>query len=655
MAGTDEQREDRGWLWAIGGPRTALIAAAVSAVLVATWWLCAHRGAPCPLQWVGVVLGWLVLAVALRMCVRVRRPGVWIVAVLLAAVMAMMRVLGGRFDNELHPPYRHTGVSPWWEFLVDWVIAIAVTCVLLDRLARPRPVRSRPLGQWQKLAWWCVAAAVMLLAWSPYLAAYWPGIVVRDSWSSIRIGTGMQPLNNHHPILFSLFVGLCMKTAVMAVSGGFTGGTAVFSLIQAVLFAAGLAIAVVWLRYRGGRWFAVLALLWLALDPSVAMWSITMQKDSLFSLVVTLVTVLLAEAGLRGWSWLLRPWPLIGFLAGLVALSFTRNNGTYIAAFLVGMISLFLLPRLLRPLRRGWRWWTLPISAAVVMVAILGVQGPGYRRAGVEPSDFVEAAGLPLQQLAWANRYGTLTPDQQRTLSNLMPLEWMRQDYNPSLSDNIKFDPRGFDNTWLNHHQSEFIRTWAGAFAANRTGYGLSWYALAGRYLDPGSVFLRVDPGTTRGAGSIVIHQRDRLAAATGGRVDADDLLAAARYAATNPVTGISYRMPLVIWAAILAMCSALLARRPRGALAFLPLVGVVLTLLIAAPITDFRYVGAGHVGLPVLLLALWAGAHGCRRDGSVPDPESVSDPELMPDPELVSGREAPSGPGEPTHAGASR
>jgi len=145
---------------------------------------------------------------------------------------------------------------------------------------------------------------------------------------------------------------------------------------------------------------------------------------------------------------------------------------------------------------------------------------------------------------------------------------------------------------------------------ANRTGYALSWYALAGRYLDPGSVFLRVDPGTKRGSGSIVIDDRDRLATVSGGRLGAGQLLDVARTVSTNPVTGLTYRMPLVIWAAILAMCSALLARRPRGSLAFLPLVGMVLTLLIAAPLTEFRYVAAGHIGLPFLLLALWAGAH---------------------------------------------
>jgi hypothetical protein len=39
-------------------------------------------------------------------------------------------------------------------------------------------------------------------------------------------------------------------------------------------------------------------------------------------------------------------------------------------------------------------------------------------------------------------------------------------------------------------------------------------------------------------------------------------------------------------------------------------MVGMVLTLLIAAPLTEYRYVAAGHVGLPFLLMALWAGAH---------------------------------------------
>ncbi len=617
MTGSDGRRAADTWRDALGGRSAVLISLVASAVLIAAWWLSCHTGAPRPAQWITMVLGWLALGAAVRLCAGVRRPGVWILAVVLSAVMALMRVLGGRFDPQLHPPYRHTPISPWWEFAADWLIAIAVTAVLLEHLARPRPVRTARLGRPRKACWWVGAAVLMLAAWTPYLLAYWPGIVMRDSWTSIRVGTGMQPLNNHHPLAFSLLVGLCMK-----IGGSFTTGTLIFSIGQATAMAAGLGLCVLWLRYRGGPWPAILAALWLSLDPSVAMWSITMQKDTLFTLMMTLMAVLLTEAGLRGWAWLLRPWPLAGFLAGLVAISFTRNNGTYIAAFLVAAISLFLIPRLFRPWRCGWRWWAVPISAAVVMVAVLGIQGPGYRRAGVVPSNFVESAGLPLQQLAWANRYGSLTPAQQKTLSHLMPLQRMREDYAPTLSDNIKFDPRGFDNAWLNHHRREFMATWIEAFPANRIGYGLSWYALAGRYLDPGSVFVRVEPGTKRGSGTIVIHDRDRLSALTGGRTTEDSLLKVARAAAWNPLSGITYRLPLVIWASILALCSALLAGRPRGALAFLPMVGMVLTLLIAAPITDFRYAAAGHVGLPVLLMALWAGAHDERTAGVHGDEE---------------------------------
>lgn len=602
---TDRWQSAEGVRGMAGGPAGVLISLVCSAVLTAGWWFTGHTGLPSAGQWIAMAIGWLVLASAVRLSATIRRPGLWLVAILLGAVLAIMRVLGGRFDPALHPPYRHTRISPWVEFAVDWLIAVPVICVLLEVLAHPRRVRSQKLTAGRKAAWWAISAVLMLAAWAPYLLAFWPGIVVRDSWSSIRIGTGMQPLNNHHPIAFSLLVGMCIR-----IGGSFTAGTAVFSVLQALLLAFGLAICVVWLRYRAGPVPAILALAWLALDPSVAMWSITMQKDTLFALVMTLMTVLLAEAGLRGWTWLTRPWPLAGFLTGLVGLSFTRNNGTYIVAFMVAGVCLFLIPRLVAPRRHGWRWWAVPISSAIVMALVFAVQGPGYKKAGMVPSDFVEVAGLPLQQLAWANRYGHLTAAQQRTLAHLMPLERMRQDYNPTLSDNIKFDPRGFNNRWLNHHRREFIRTWAQAMPANRTGYALSWYALAGRYLDPGSVFLRVDPGTKRGSGSIVIDDRDRLATVSGGRLGAGQLLDVARTVSTNPVTGLTYRMPLVIWAAILAMCSALLARRPRGSLAFLPLVGMVLTLLIAAPLTDFRYAAAVHVGLPFLLLALWAGAH---------------------------------------------
>ncbi|WP_154662091.1 DUF6020 family protein [Acidipropionibacterium acidipropionici] len=581
---------------------------AVSAVLVALWWVVSRDVAPGVIQWCVMVVGWLLLSAAIRVSITIRRTAVWVTAAVLSAIIAMMRTLGDLFEPRREPPFRHTGLSAWWQFGVSWLIALPAVCLILSRLAGPRRVRTEPLQRRTAVGWWLGASAVMLAAWSPYLLAFWPGIVGRDSWSIIRMGTGELPLTNHHPVAYTAFVRICMR-----LGGDFTTGTLVYSLIQAVTFALGLGVCALWLRYRGGRWVAAIATAWWALDPSVAMWSVYMDKDVIFVLWMTLMALLLAEIGLRGWEFLTRGWILAAFLAGLVALCFIRNNGIYISAFIVAVMSLFLAPRLLRPRRHGRRWWALPVTGVAVLGVVFGIQGPGYARAGVRSSEFVESVSVPLQQLAWANRYGTLTRDEQDVLAHLLPLERIRDVYSPVGPDSIKFDGGGksFNNPWLDSHKAEFLTTWAKAMPENPVGYGLAWFVLTGRYIDPGGRVVKIDPGTKRGAGPVVIHDEDRLSGLTHGLATRYRLTKVATLAGTTPVVDLPYRMTLIIWLVILAACSACLAGRPRGALSFLPLVGLVVTLLIAAPVLDYRYVAAAHVGLPVLLMAMWAGARG--------------------------------------------
>lgn len=589
-----------------GDPLRGLASAAASAVLVGLWWMVSRHGAPGAVQWCVIVAGWALLTAAIRLSVAVRRPGVWVCAAALAAVVAMMRTLGDRFEPYLEPPFRNDGSSPWGEFVVSWFIAVPPVCVLLERLARPRHVRSEGLRGRAVAGWWLGSALVMLIAWSPYLLAFWPGIIGRDSWSIIRMGTGELPLTNHHPVAYTFLVKICMR-----LGGDFTTGTLVYSVSQAVALALGLGACALWLRYRDGAWVAVIATAWWSLDPSVAMWSVYMDKDVIFVLWMTLMALLLTEVGLRGWSFLMRGWVLTAFLAGLVALSFSRNNGIYISVFVVAMITLFLLPRLLRPRQHGRRWWAFPISGFLVLAVVFGIQGPGYARAGVRPGEFVESVSVPLEQLAWANRYGTLTTEQDDTLNHLLPPDRMRATYSPVGPDGMKFDGKNFNNQWLDAHKDRFLISWAQAFPGNAIGYGLAWFVLTGRYLDPGGRVTRVDAGTKKGAGPIVVHDQDRLTGLTHGVATRNGLTTFATRAAKTPIVDLPYRMTLVIWLVILAACSACLARRPRGALAFLPFAGLILTLMIAAPVLDYRYVAPGHVGLPVLLMAMWAGARG--------------------------------------------
>lgn len=559
----------------------------------------------------------VVLAALFLIGMRARRRGTWVVAGLVGTLMAAIRVAGAHYRLDRLRPF--DDVTLWWaaEWLLSAALFIPACAAVLSWQRRSRT----PATVWRRTrpgagARWLGPLVVVGLvwAWTPYFLIYFPGVMTRDSWSSLYQGMGIYPMTNHHPVLFNLWLGACQSIAGWFGSGA-TVGIAIFSVVQLLVLAAGLAAVVVWMHRRFGPGAAAATLAYLALDPTVAIWSVTVHKDTLFALWMTLLTLLLAETSLRGLGWLARPRPLAGFAALEVAISFSRNNGPYIAAALCLAVTVLVVARWLRG-RRSPAWRVVAVGALVV-AATLYVQGTLYETWGVAPSSRAESAGLALHQVGWVATYENLTADEEEVLGHLMPVEKLREVYQPTIVDAVKFDP-SFDRRWLQEHPREFQQLWRDLGREHPGAYAQAWYALSGGFLDPDRVLVRIDGGTDRGQGHwLDIANRDLLGPRFGGRAWPTQLPPRATAVVMAPGPNLAYSTGLLVWACVLACCAALLQRRPVGMAPYLPFLALIATLMIASPLTDFRYVGAGHLALPVLLAMMWAGPRARSRHRS--------------------------------------
>ncbi|WP_143813906.1 DUF6020 family protein [Luteococcus japonicus] len=526
----------------------------------------------------------------------------WLVAVPVAAVMGALRLVGHHFTPHAEQPFRRIGWQQLPEFLVDWAVMLVCWLAVQSWLRRPRAAAAGARGRHRWV--WPGSVVLMLAVWSGYLLLFWPGILVRDSWSSLFLGQGEWPMNNHHPVLFSLWVGQCLRFAHWA-GGGTSLGVAIFSVVQAVVMACVLATVVSWLWARVGRRAAGMALLFFALSPQLGMWSVTMHKDSLFVCWVALLALLFTQAALRGSGWLTRPWPMLGLLVLLLAISFSRNNGPYIAVGIAALVVLWTLPGL-RGASRG-RTALAVLCQVAVLASVFWVQGPLYRQWGVVPGEYAETVGLPLHQVSWSVVHGQATSEQLLTYWWMIPPDRAREVFNPAIVDSVKFD-RQFDTAWLNEHPEEFMGLWRDMRAANHLSYASAWFGLAGGYVDPERFFTRFDVGTERGAGHFAdeLPRTNLFGELREENSDAARLARIAGHVASWPGVSLLFAMPLLFWLCLMAAARALLDRRSAWVLPFAPFLLCVGTLLLAAPVTDFRYVAAGHVALPVLVAAAW-------------------------------------------------
>ena len=135
---------------------------------------------------------------------------------------------------------------------------------------------------------------VLFFFWLPYFIAYYPGFILGDSCSSIRQALGLEEFSNHYPVMYTLFIRLCLR--IGKYFGSLTFGCAVYSLIQMIFLAYALSRMIQWLGRRGLPWqLCMLLTIFFGITPFFAQVSIAMWKDPVFSAAILLWTLLLLD------------------------------------------------------------------------------------------------------------------------------------------------------------------------------------------------------------------------------------------------------------------------------------------------------------------------------------------------------------------------
>ena len=122
--------------------------------------------------------------------------------------------------------------------------------LLCERMIKKRPIEIKGVsGERIPLGKITVSSIVLMLLWSPYLYVYYPGFIFGDSTANIAQALGQQPLTNHHPVAYVLFIRLCLRLGQHL--GGLTMGLAIYSVIQMGIMALGIGLMVQWASGMG--------------------------------------------------------------------------------------------------------------------------------------------------------------------------------------------------------------------------------------------------------------------------------------------------------------------------------------------------------------------------------------------------------------------
>lgn len=502
-------------------------------------------------------------------------------------VLAGTIIIGGKI-NTAETPYFHK------LFILDygWIVLLCGIAFILGKFliaCMNRYLREAQRAEKQK-RWWLGAFFGILLMWMPYLLAYYPGVVTEDSLVSLMQAENLSLLYNHIPVAYTLLITLF--TWIGWALGDRNFGVFLFTLVQMILMAGALSYSIYWIRTRISKNKAVtyILLFFYGLNPVIALYSVTMWKDVLFSAWILLFCLFLFDVGiskgavLEGKKGLIR----LGVLFTLAA--FGRNNGIYVV-ILIWTVLLIIYKEIRMKLFA---------AGGGIILSILLIQRSGYQAMEIDQSGFAESVGIPLQQICYTVvQDGTLTEKDEEFLEKVIPIQTIKECYSPVSADNIKFNPE-FDTAFFEAHKAEFIKLYLRMLPPN-----LPYYVES--YLLSTVGFWHIEPIGWLGSDGVSknemgIYGIDYLK--EWFHLDGKGKLTSAVTSMQRwPVTNVG----LLVWLVFFYVMLSFMQKQPWKALAALPLVGCWLTIMIATPVcAQFRYVYYYHLMLPVICILLF-------------------------------------------------
>lgn len=472
------------------------------------------------------------------------------------------------------------------------IMSIAVFVVFFEIIQLMKKVKPTELHSHtfnKKL--WMIFALLFLLCWIPVYLCYFPGCLSSDSLDITQQAMGITKINNHHPIMYTLLLRMCILVGERL--GGVTAGIAIFSLLQMIIQATILAYCVEKIRSYGCNYIVLGgSLIFFSCSFIIAFYSITLWKDVLFSCWILLLVLFLFEklcTEKNNFKFKKRDMLSIVILSFLIA--FGKNNGIYII-ILTGIVVCFYFRKHYKML--------VPVFLSTI-IAILFIQGPVYNMLQIRHGNFCESVAIPLQQIGYTVKYnGEITNEQSEFLDQLIPLDKMKEAYVENTSDGIKFN-ENFNNTFLEDNKMEFFKVWVGMFVNNPVAYVKAFLLETMGYWHINTVGYTCELGTADAIwNALGVNNCNIFQKLTG--IDLTGVLSEKlpMFWSNTPVLNLLTSPSFAFWMIVLCIIMLIQKKQYRFLISLIPLIGLWGTIMIAAHShAQFRYVYALYISIP--------------------------------------------------------
>lgn len=324
--------------------------------------------------------------------------------------------------------------------------------------------------------------SIMVVCWIPYMIVMAAGAMNSDvkdqfaqivgneeiSWTAETLAkeAGDILLNNHHPVLHTLLLGIFLKFGEAV--GSYFVGMELYGIFQSLAFAAVLTYFVIKLREYGlPSKLQTVVFVFFTLCPLFPLWGMTYMKDTMFAIALSLVTILLYDSFKKPENFGKKKY--VALIFALFLLMAMRNNGFYLV--------LALLPFVIIHFRKDKRFLVKVVSVLLIPMLIfkIGYSGVLFNALGIREGSPREMLSIPFQQTA---RYITeyedeITPEEEDAILTVLgghelTLNELGERYTPDLSDGVKTSYNKYATT---EDLVNYIKVWFAQLAKHPAVY----------------------------------------------------------------------------------------------------------------------------------------------------------------------------------------
>ncbi|MBQ9314174.1 MAG: hypothetical protein IJ220_04120 [Clostridia bacterium] len=363
---------------------------------------------------------------------------------------------------------------------VLYFIVLKILFIKLKNISIKQKVNTKILGTSKKAFIYC--SIILFLSYLPYLLHYFPGLYHIDARDSIAQIVGMKELSNHHPVFYTLYVGIFINIGKLF--NNYNLGIALHSIFQMIMMSFTFSyimhyMAKLKIDYR----LRLITFLLFAFLPMNANYAISISKDTPFTLAMSIMMVCMIRMCLDQNDFFKNKKNIIIFTFSCFLVTAFRNNGIYILLILFPILLVYAKKFFTQKENKVAPFRQIIISFIVIFSLFTLYRYPLFSILNVKEGSSAEALSIPLQQFARITKYeeNHLTNEEKEKINYYLDYDSIATIYNGKISDKVKatFKEENFKKDKLGLFQLYFQlflkypRLTMEAFFDNNYGY---WY-----------------------------------------------------------------------------------------------------------------------------------------------------------------------------------